>query len=462
MRVKLILCLLLATLSQQAAGVTFKQINYSADSLLEKGNSTKITRKHPWLAGLEVVGFNIGLNYFNKFFRGNPEWTHVTLNSIKRNVTQSYWKWDGDSLHDNAFRHPVHGSVLYMIARANGMNMLESSLYSLGGSWMWEIFCESQSPSINDQVFTSVGGATIGEVVWRTGKSWLGLVSKKYRLFKPTVPFTTSLTIGYRHLKSPDHQAANTAMATLDVAYGDMFDSEHTGPFDYFEASGTMVVWQNPFPISMARVDHQILSRPIVDKPNQKVFWGLYNHFDYYFASDLQASDDKMPSSLSYSEVGAIGPGIAYKVGNRVSWEQQLYVNGIIMGATPRHNYHNVGGDVHEYSYGSGYGARLYSKLAVGSWLKLGVRAQFSHLFTWDGFYDDNGWKSPSVPSVQGETGNAVITILEPSLELKPIKNFSLVCNGRYMHTHNNYTYHPHGSISDWEWQVGVRYGIEL
>lgn len=459
MRLKLLLCVLLLALSVNATTVV------NGDSLSEAPiDSTKVTRKHPWLAGLEVVGFNVGLLGFNKYFRGNPPWTHVTLNSIKHNITQSYWSWDGDTMDDNTFRHPVHGSILYMIARANGMNIWESSLYSLGGSWFWEIFCESQDPSINDMVYTTIGGITIGEVAWRTGKSWLGLISKRHRQLAPTVPFSTSITIGYRHLKSKDHRAANTAMATLDVSYGDMYDGEHNGPFDYFEASGTMVVWQSPFPITMARIDHQLLSRSIVDKPNQKVVWGLYNHFDHYHASSLKKSNDNLApsSSLCYSEVGAIGPGIAYRLGGeQVSWEQQAYVNGIIMGTTSIPNYHNVGGDVHEYSYGSGYGARLYSKLAVGSWLKLGVRAQFSHLFTWDGFTDDNGWKKHS-GTAQGETGNAVTTILEPSLELKPIKNLSLVCSGRYMNTHNNYTYHPHGSISAWEWQVGLKYGIEL
>ena len=305
-----------------------------------------------------------------------------------------------------------------------------------------EPLCEAEKPSINDMVYTILGGITIGEVAWRTGKSWLGIVSKKHRILAPTVPFSTSLTIGYRHLKSRDHQGVNTAIATLDVSYGDLFDSEHTGPFDYFEASGTLVIGQSQKFINKANIDHQIVSRSITDKPNQKVVWG------------------QSPLSISYSEVGAIGPGIAYRVGHNVSWEQQAYINGIIMGATSLHTFHNLG--MHDYSFGSGYGARLYSKLAVGNWLKLGIRAQFSHLFTWDGFYEDNGWKKPSVPSIQGETGNSVTTILEPSLEIKPIKNFALLCNGRYMHTHNNYTYHPHGSISAWEWQVGVRYGLEL
>ena len=459
MRLKLLLCVLLLALSVNATTV----VGVNDSLAVVPVDSTKVTRKHPWLAGLEVVGLNSALFGIDKIIFSDINWTKVTLKSIKRNLSQSYWFWDYDGLEVNAFRHPVHGSIFYLIGRANGMNMLESSMYSLGGSWMWEMFFEAERPSISDMVYTSVGGATIGEVAWRTGKSWLGLISKRHRALAPTVPFSTSITIGYRYLKSKDHRAANTAMATLDVSYGDLFDGEHNGPFDYFEASGTLAIGQNQKLINKANIDHQIISRSIVDKPNQKVVWGLYNHFDYYYASLIeQLNNVEMPSSLSYSEVGAIGPGVAYRVGRQqVSWEQQAYFNAIMMGATSMHIFHAANG-LRDYNFGSGYGARLYSKLAVGNWVKLGVRAQFSHLFTWDGYNDDNGWKKHSVPSIQGETGNAVTTILEPSLEVKPTKNLSLVCNGRYMNTHNNYTYHPHGSISAWEWQVGVRYGIEL
>lgn len=456
-RLMFLICVLLAALSVNAAVVNNDSLSVALV------DSAKVNHKHPWAAGFEIVGFNGVLLGLDNLIYGNRDyWTEVSIKDIKRNLTHGYWRWDDDGLDVNAFRHPVHGSIYYLIARANGMNVLESSLYSLGGTWLWEMFYEAERPSINDMVYTSVGGATIGEVAWRTGKSWFGIVSKKYRKLAPVVPFSTSITIGYRHLKSKDNQAARTAMATLDVSYGDMFDSEHTGPFDYFEASGALTLWLKEFPINMARIDHQIVSSSISDKPNKKVVLGLYNHYDYYYVLPMQKLNNNLaPSSLSYSEVGAIGPGIAYRVGKRIVWEQQFYLNGILMGATTNLDFHNIGS--HDSNFGSGYGGRLYSKLAIGSWLKLGVRAQFSHLFTWDGFYDDDhSRKRTIVPSIQGETGNAVTTILEPSLELKPTKNFSLVCNGRYMHTHNNYTYHPHGSISAWEWQVGLRYGLEL
>ena len=37
--------------------------------------------------------------------------------------------------------------------------------------------------------------------------------------------------------------------------------------------------------------------------------------------------------------MGAIGPGFAYRLGEHTRWEQQLYVNGIMMGAVPEYNW---------------------------------------------------------------------------------------------------------------------------
>lgn len=137
----------------------------SAESMVQQDklvtiqtDTTRTTpRKHPWLAGMEIVGLNAALVVYNRIEDKNEDWSHVNWDQISHNITHRYWAWDQDDLGVNAFRHPVHGSLFYLIARANGMSIGESSLYTLGGTWMWEIFCEAEKPSINDMVYTSVG-----------------------------------------------------------------------------------------------------------------------------------------------------------------------------------------------------------------------------------------------------------------------------------------------------------------
>ena len=419
--------------------------------------TTVARKKHPWLAGMEIVGFNVGMVGYNLIFNKDLTWSHISMNTIGHNITHKYWSWDHDSHEMNAFRHPIHGSLYYLIARANGMSVGESSLYTLGGTWMWEIFCEAEEPSINDMVYTTVGGITIGEPLWRSAKCLLGLVKKKGRK-KSYEPFTTSLSAGYRNFEMHGAKTIRDAYITWEATYGDLFDETKRGLFDYFDISGTIAPKQEKDMVSQMRVDHQLWSWPLANESTKKLVAGIYNHFDFINLMPIKAAqeENKLPDAYSYSEVGAIGPGVAYRLGQRVSWEQQLYVNGIMMGATPCDMFHSGSSG---YSFGSGYGVRLYSTLSVGNWLRVGVRAQCSHLFTWDGFYDDDKSRTrDGEASIQGEEGNALTAILAPSIEWRPLKHFALVGNGQFMHTHLNYKYHPHASIHAWEWQVGVKY----
>ena len=76
-------------------------------------DTTKTTsvRKHPWLAGIEIVGFNAALVGFNSVFYKDDDWRHVTMKNIGHNITHRYWIWDHEGLGVNGFRHPVHGSL---------------------------------------------------------------------------------------------------------------------------------------------------------------------------------------------------------------------------------------------------------------------------------------------------------------------------------------------------------------
>ena len=457
----LVLFLLLMMSATTTRATTLDAVE-STDSLAVTAADTTKTatvRKHPWLAGLEIVGFNVALVGFNRVYYKDELWSHVTMSTIKHNVTHGYWAWDPDDIDANALRHPVHGALYYLVARANGMSAIESSLYTLGGSWMWEIFCEAEEPSINDMVYTTIGGITIGETVWRSGKCIIDMVKKKHQ-GKPSVPFTTSLTLGFRGFDSHNNPSVRTAFATWDATYGDLFDETMRGPFDYFDISGTIAVGQKQRIVSQTRIDHQLWSRPITDAPQKKVVMGIYNHFDYFNVTPYYKSSkaERNKRAYGYSEVGSVGPGIAYRLGEHTRWEQQLYVNGIMMGVTPNALFHPSS---RGYSFGSGYGARLYSSLTVGDWLRMGVRAQCSHLFTWDGFYEDEPSRTRSGQvSIQGETGNALTAIVAPTVEVKLMKHLSLQGSGQFMHTHLNYKYHPHTSTHAWEWQGGLKYTI--
>ena len=75
-------------------------------------DTTAVARKkHPWLAGMEIVGFNVALIGFNRLFYKDDDWSHITMEDIKHNITHKYWVWDQDDVGMNAFRHPAHGFI---------------------------------------------------------------------------------------------------------------------------------------------------------------------------------------------------------------------------------------------------------------------------------------------------------------------------------------------------------------
>ena len=123
---KIVLFLLLMMSVTTTHGTTLDAVETNDSLEIISSDSTKATtvRKHPWLAGLEIVGFNAALVGVNLIINKDQTWSKITMNTIKHNISHGYWIWDHEDLGMNAFRHPVHGALFYLIARANGMSFI--------------------------------------------------------------------------------------------------------------------------------------------------------------------------------------------------------------------------------------------------------------------------------------------------------------------------------------------------
>ncbi len=84
----------------------------------------------------------------------------------KRNYREG-WKWDDNHFAINFFGHPYQGSMYYSSARSAGYGFYESYFFTLTGSYIWEMFCETEYPAPNDLIATSVGGTIYGEMLYR-------------------------------------------------------------------------------------------------------------------------------------------------------------------------------------------------------------------------------------------------------------------------------------------------------
>jgi hypothetical protein len=126
--------------------------------------------RRPFIATAEVLAIN-GIFWLVAFAIGKP-YARISYDSVKTNL-ESDWVWDEDAFATNQFGHPYLGALLYNAARSNGFGMLGSSIYSFAGSAWWELFMETETPSINDQFFTPFGGILFGEVMHRYGRAML-------------------------------------------------------------------------------------------------------------------------------------------------------------------------------------------------------------------------------------------------------------------------------------------------
>lgn len=99
-------------------------------------------------------------------------WMHVKKGAV----------WDHDNWVFNYVLHPYGGAAYYMSARTQGLNALQSSLYSFGVStFFWEYGIEAfmEYPSVQDLIITPVVGSIIGEQFYKIKRH---IVANNYRL----------------------------------------------------------------------------------------------------------------------------------------------------------------------------------------------------------------------------------------------------------------------------------------
>jgi hypothetical protein len=106
------------------------------------------TEKSYLIPALEIVGFDVLLNLFDRVYFGCCDYD-VDLSSIKRNLRRG-WNEDRDEFTVNQLGHPYQGSMYHGFARASGLNYWQGLVYTFVGSVFWEIAGETTRPSKND------------------------------------------------------------------------------------------------------------------------------------------------------------------------------------------------------------------------------------------------------------------------------------------------------------------------
>lgn len=123
-------------------------------------------KKAPWWDPLlQVISFNCGMWAWDRYYL-DEGYAYISLNSMKNNIQHGF-EWDNNEFGINYFGHPYQGSYYFNSARASGYGYYSSLGYTHFGSIQWEVFMESEWPSTNDLLTTSLGGASYGEILFR-------------------------------------------------------------------------------------------------------------------------------------------------------------------------------------------------------------------------------------------------------------------------------------------------------
>jgi hypothetical protein len=146
-----------------AAGVRFGQTPSQAFDPRRACDGCPIRRLlRPYLESTAINVMYNGINHLRGYKDSN-----VGPRTWWANM-QAGFEWDMNRWMTNQFGHPYQGSNYFTFGRANGMSFWEASSVAAFGSATWEYFFESNRASLNDLINTTLGGITLGEVMYRS------------------------------------------------------------------------------------------------------------------------------------------------------------------------------------------------------------------------------------------------------------------------------------------------------
>ena len=131
-----------------------------------------------WFAAAEVFSINMTIWAYDRFIY-QVDWAKILWKTMQDNLKHGF-VLDEDGFDTNQFAHPYHGSLSFSAARSSGIDFWRAVPYPFAGSLMWELFMETEYPSINDFITTPMSGIILGETSFRISNLVRYSGKKKY------------------------------------------------------------------------------------------------------------------------------------------------------------------------------------------------------------------------------------------------------------------------------------------
>jgi hypothetical protein len=249
---------------------------------------------------------NVGYEMAN-LVRGQVT-AHITPKTWWANMEQG-WVWDLDDFTVNQIGHPYQGNNYFTSGRANGLSFYESAAVTAFGSATWEYYGETNFPSLNDFINTTLGGIALGEMFHRAawlvrntratgrGRLWseigamaidpvgganrflTGDASRVVDKPEEFVPSSLSNLVSAGALWRGDESGAfnlgTQAFVELDGIYGEPVEGRSRTPYDAF---AVRLRFGGGSAISEARVRGRLLGQPL---GSGKLYFAVAQSYDY-------------------------------------------------------------------------------------------------------------------------------------------------------------------------------------
>lgn len=260
----------------------------------------------------ELLGYLFLLNQVDRNLADNERTYRTNGDTIWQHLKDQNWKIDDDGFSINQFAHPYGGSVYYGLPRSTGLGFWESSLYSAVGSFFWEMAGERSDPSINDQIFTPIGGTVLGESFFRMASLLLESGGDRPGWARELGAAVVSPPLGFNRFTFgdrfdavyPSHQPATFARLQIGAAFSHSSHnvSSHVAdytaigsfaldyglpgkpgygyerPFDYFEFELNLT---NQHAVDALLARGLLFGRGYAAGESTRGVWGLYASYDY-------------------------------------------------------------------------------------------------------------------------------------------------------------------------------------
>ncbi|MBR6296059.1 MAG: DUF3943 domain-containing protein [Treponema sp.] len=331
---------------------------------MENESEEQTYKRNFLVAGGALIFPNMVIGAWNRFII-KSSWAQVGFDDLTH-FYEHKWAWDEDWYWTNFVLHPYQGALTYMGARSANFTPWESILWATASSVIWEYFFETNAPSINDLIYTSVGAFPLGEMLFRLSYSlqnvWspLRFLANPVRLFtdptmrgKTNVPkgnvtelsfkFGVGTEIGKTWADS-EHESIKEQYpaflsAFMDIVYGNPYGNDSNIPYSQFELSfggniglpsgyGYKELEEKLMYEVKILSNGMILARSVEGKDNVSTTIGIVLDYDFIWQS--------------FQELSTISPGFAIKQqiefpASTLSW--QFHLDATLLGTTDFYYY---------------------------------------------------------------------------------------------------------------------------